>query len=78
MFSQEVIKSLRDEMPRGFAIQIKKRLEQRNIKYSRGMIEQVMNPNNPRTNSEIVIEALALLNEIKAKNQEILQQLRKY
>jgi len=71
MISEESISKLRKELPKGFAEKIRIRLLDRGINYSRGMIQQVLNPENPRYNEEIILEAIAYKDDIKQHNRNI-------
>ena len=62
-----IIKQLRERLPRGSAMIIKLRLEDRGINFSREYIYRVLDPQNRDYNTIIIDEAIILAQELSRK-----------
>ena len=62
--SIEALKKLREELPRGSAPQIRRRLLKKHIIFSQQYIYRCLDPNQPDYNPIIIDEAISLCEEL--------------
>jgi hypothetical protein len=64
MVSNDILKILRDQLPRGSAATIRERLIKKGFTYTLNYINDVLDPDDSRKNEIILDEAIVLRDEI--------------
>ena len=75
MINYDILKKLRDELPRGAASTIRDRLLKKGFDFTVSYINLVLNPDDPRKRSEIIEEAILVRDEYIAHLSEIEQRI---
>ena len=65
ILNTKIIKKLRKALPPGFGPELQRRLQKRGLNFTLAYIYQVLSPENPKSNCEIVDEAITYLQELR-------------
>ena len=78
MVNKKIIKRIRKNLPKDFVKRLKKRLDDKGLKYSHSYIRKVLNPEDEsKINLDILDEASFLAQEHKRSTDEILSRINK-
>ena len=65
ILNTKIIKKLRKALPPGFGPELQRRLKNKGYNFTMAYIYQVLTPENPKSNREIVDEAITYLQEYR-------------